>query len=476
LAADGGRARVKPRAEPEELARLRRLVGARLGLHLHEVNDVALGVALERCADAGAGGIGGFLERLASPSRARELEALAAELTVGETYFFREADQLRAFGDLARAEPGLERVLSAGCASGEEAYSLAMVTPDRPSLAIVGIDVHAAAIARARRGWYAEWALRQTPAGERARWFRQDGRGWMLDPTIRGRASFEVRNLADDAPDLWRTAVFDVVFLRNVIMYFSREQAAALVARVARALRPGGHLFLGHAESLRDLSDEFALHSSHGTFYYRRRSRTVMAPRAAERSLPSLPPPPHGLVPPAPPAPSPPAATPGGLEQALALLRQERFAEALDVVTELPSTVRRDHDVELLRAVLLTQQARLAEAGALCEALLAADERDPAAHYLLALLHEQAGELDAAVAEDRAAARFDPAFAMPHLHLGLLARRAGDRRLAQRALAEALRLLDGEDRTRLELFGGGFGREALRELCRSQLSAAKAEA
>ena len=235
------------RNEPVALMRLRHLVGARLGLHLNEVDEGVLAGVLERCAAAGGGGVGVFLDRLASPGAARELEALAGELTVGETYFFRDADQLRAFGALAAGGSRCERILSAGCASGEEAYSLAILTRDRPATTIVGVDVNAASIARARRARYSEWSLRQTPLELRASGLREAGSEWVVDEAIRARVSFEVRNLVEDAPELWRPESFDVIFLRNVIMYFSREVAGALLARLARALRPGGHLFLGHA-------------------------------------------------------------------------------------------------------------------------------------------------------------------------------------------------------------------------------------
>ena len=482
---------MKEGAAAVALERLRRIAGTRLGLHLNEVDDGVLAAVLERCAEAGEGGVGGFLARLAGPAAARELSALASELTVGETYFFREPDQLRAFSEVVLAAP-VARILSAGCASGEEAYTLAILARERSAAAsVLGIDVNPVAIARARRGRYGAWALRQTPAETRARVFREVGGEWAVDDAIRQRVSFAVHNLVEDAPDLWRPGAFDVVFLRNVIMYFSREVARAVIARVTQALVPGGYLFLGHAESMRELSDEFELQNTHGAFYYRRRGPAAAAvlPFAPPSAIPtsvgveiSAPPiasaPPAAVVTEPPLAPivplrRPPVERPmATLARTLELLQAERFVEALESFASLPEAVRADRQSELVCAVLLTHAGRLADAETVCEALVAADDRDAGAHYLLALLREQAGELDAAVAEDRIAARLDPAFAMPHLHMGLLARRVGDRRLALRELAAALELLGREDPTRMLLFGGGFGREALVELCRAELRAA----
>jgi chemotaxis protein methyltransferase CheR len=127
--------------------------------------------------------------------------------------------------------------------------------------------------------------------------------------------------------------------------------------------------------------------------------------------------------------------------------------------------------VLLLRAVLLTHGGRLALAEETCRRLLALDELNAGAHYLLALCREGAGDRRAAAEHDQVAAYLDPAFAMPRLHLALLARRHGDRETARRELAQAALLLEREDASRLLLFGGGFGREALVALCRAELAA-----
>jgi chemotaxis protein methyltransferase CheR len=124
----------------------------------------------------------------------------------------------------------------------------------------------------------------------------------------------------------------------------------------------------------------------------------------------------------------------------------------------------------LLNAALLTHRGQLAEAEHACRRLLEVDELSAGAHYLLALCREGAHDRSGATYHDQVAAYLDPVFAMPHLHLGLLARRGGDRPGAQRALEEALPLLQREDTSRLLLFGGGFSREALIALCRTELA------
>jgi chemotaxis protein methyltransferase CheR len=441
---------MRPLPDAADVERFRRVVGRRLGLHLDETRLGTLAELLRQRVQAShATRVGWYLDQLSSATDdAGELHALAEHLTVGETYFFRDPDQLRAFAEVALAEPGGRtrslRILSAGCASGEEPYSLAALARDRAQATIIGFDVNPAVIAKAMRGRYSDWSLRQTPADARATYFRQAGREHAVVESVRQMVSFEVRNLLDADPEFWRPGSFDVVFLRNVIMYFSPPCAREVIARVAHSLRPGGYLFLGHAESLRGISDDFELQNTHGTFYHRRREAPAQV-RAG-------------------------TAPPSAVTAPFALELEPLVVDSV-AVPAAPA-----QPIELLqRAVLLTNSGQYAEAESVCDHLLASDPANAGARYLLALIREQAGEIDAAIEQDRAASQLDDAFAMPHLHMGLLARRAGDQRLAQRSLARAMTLLAEQDEARTLLYGGGFSKEGLIELCRAELRSAGVE-
>src|SRR6185312_3207575 len=152
-------------------------------------------------------------------------------------------------------------------------------------------------------------------------------------------------------------------------------------------------------------------------------------------------------------------------------MRRERFADALALLGQLVPDANQDPDALLLRASLLTNGGRIAESEAVCWRLLALDDLNAGAHYLMALCREQAGDLSAAAEHDQSATHLDPGFAMPRLHLGLLARRRGDVAGARREIGLAQVLLAREDAPRVLLFGGGFSREALMALCRSELLA-----
>jgi chemotaxis protein methyltransferase CheR len=388
------------------------------------------------------------------------------------------------------------RLLSAACSSGEEPYSMAMVAHETigdPSwkVSVRAVDVNPSALERALRGRYSVWALRETPADMRAKRFRENGRDVTLDDTVRAMVAFEQANLASENASLWQPAAYDVIFCRNALMYFEPDQMRAVIERIARSLSPGGFLFLGHAETLRGVSNHFHLCNTNETFYYQlkngtepRRERIVqfvprqVGPRmpqagqdvawfdeirrASERVAALLP----GAN-----APEAAQESPRPFNSALALdlLRQERFAEALHHVRVEARRPRQDIDALLLEAVLLVHCGQIEAADDVVSRLLRFNEHNAAAHYIRALCREQAGAHGAAIEHNRAAANLDPTFAMPRLHLGLLMRRSGDREVARREFAQALELFGREGDSRILMFGGGFGRQALIDLCESAL-------
>jgi len=491
---------------PRSVERFRSLVAESLGLAFDDSKLALLAESLQRRIEV-SGGDAEVYWRILSERRRRETElrAFAAELTVTETYFYRHADQIRAFIELAlpgrlAACAGLRkvRVLSAGCASGEEPYSLAIAIREfapaaADAVTIAAVDVNAAMLEKARRGHYTAWSLRELPDELRARWFRPSDGGFALDAALRRTVAFEERNLAPDDAELWRPQSWDIVFCRNVMMYFEQQRASVLVGRIARALAPGGFLFLGHAETLRGLSEAFHLRHTHGAFYYQ------VKEEPDER---------EALEPPAPQVPSSaplqlcdtaswveavrgasdrinalaeasrsrshdadaraPRRAPD-LRPALELVHGERFGQALAELDALPSEHARQPEALLLRAVSAVHSGALSLAQSACRDLLAHDELSAGAHYVLALCHEGLGDLEQALQEDQIALHLDQDFAMARLHAGLIARRRGEREAARRELARALQALRREDMSRLLLFGGGFGRAALVALCRTEL-------
>lgn len=269
---------VAPMAAEIEL--FRGLVAQRLGLHFEDAKlDFLAEVLRKRMEDTGCSRFSVYERRISSTAGERdEVCALAEQLTVGETYFFRYAEHFEALGEVVlpsriqsrRAERKL-RILSVGCASGEELYSVAILIREQfPELDswdvdVLGFDINPAMIEKARRARYSSWSLRETPDNLRVKYFRTEGRELQLNGNVRSAVRFEERNLVGEDSMFWQREAFDVIFCRNVTMYFTPEVTRTVIARIARSLAIGGFLFLGHAETLRAVSHEFHLRHTHGT-------------------------------------------------------------------------------------------------------------------------------------------------------------------------------------------------------------------
>jgi chemotaxis protein methyltransferase CheR len=506
-----------------EVALIAAVLEEQLGFSHAALNlgDALEGVLRERAQKHGCAGLLGYYQRLCEHEFAREeLRALAPRLTVGETFFFRESRQIDALLAVALPErlasrPQHEpvRVLSAGCASGEEPYSLAIALHHaawgRPQhrVKIHGIDVNPKVLQKAERARYSRWALRAVGDELRARCFVQVGDEFELRSDLRRLVTFEERNLMTDDPAFWAPGSLDVIFCRNVMIYLAPQKAREMLARFAHALAPGGFLFLGSSEPLRGATTAFLVEHTHATFYYRRSDGQLGSDRATTRAV-VVDSPPAGLPPsaaspePKPwyeiiqetserlaqvsPQPTLVAADPPPVVDALRagpdapqteaivakildLLGGERFDQALTTLRALPESAQGDARVALLSAVVHCQRGDLVEAELACNRALEAGDYG-GAHYVLGLCSERAGRLRAASQQYKAAAWVDPTFAMPHLRLGLLAKRAGDLATAYHEYGYAAALLESEQRERVVLFGGGFSRWALIGLCQSELA------
>ena len=291
---------------PETGREARDLIAGRLGLELRDDRRDDLERALERARRASRCGTPedclAWLKDL--PADSPPWKRLASDLTIGETYFFRDSGVFAALeGEVlppliakrrSEGNPRL-RIWSAGCATGEEPYSLAIVLdrllPDRTGWAVtvLATDIDNEALQAARLGLYRDWSFRQTPEPIRARYFhrREDDR-FELDPGIRRMVTFAPLNLAEEAhPDpVTNTSAMDLILCRNVLMYFTREKQLRCVARLWRALVDGGWLVISPAESSADLLGPFVSVSFPGAILYRR-ERVVAARPAPDVTWPS---------------------------------------------------------------------------------------------------------------------------------------------------------------------------------------------
>jgi chemotaxis protein methyltransferase CheR len=233
----------------------------------HDVSGIRLGDnkmalvtgRLQRLAqEAGETDVDRYVDRLVNGSfSAQEMRRVIDRLTTNETYFFREPQH---FDDLARrvsAMPATQQITlwSAASSSGEEAFSAAMVLADKAGKRpwrIVGTDLSSSVVASARRGLYPAERARMMPEAYLKR-FCLKGNGpyegqMLIGRELREKVSFQEANLMQDLPE--DLPMFDIIFLRNVLIYFDDPAKAQIVRRVLGKLKPGGVLYTGHAESI----------------------------------------------------------------------------------------------------------------------------------------------------------------------------------------------------------------------------------
>jgi chemotaxis protein methyltransferase CheR len=272
---------------------LRDLIAQRTGVYFaHDKRDLLA----DKLADLlAARGMSSYLDyyyllRYDADAEAHWKE-LVDRLAVPETYFWRQPDQILATAAVlaerhAQRRAGAPfRIWSAACCSGEEPLSIAIALAeagvlDRQVVEIVGSDASDAMLARARRGVYGERSFRTLPPELRDRYFRRESGGWRIDPAIHARVRWTRANLVDQR-DVAPLASADVVFCRNVLIYFSDDTVAHVARLFAGAMPDDAHLCLGASESLTRVSSAFELVEVGGAFMYTKSGERPVAGRAA---------------------------------------------------------------------------------------------------------------------------------------------------------------------------------------------------
>ncbi|WP_264784524.1 CheR family methyltransferase, partial [Gluconacetobacter azotocaptans] len=286
------------------LERLAARIVARTGLYYYadkmDLLDMILARRMEACCCVRPMD---YLSLLSDPREgAAEWRALESAVTIGETFFFRYAEQFHALEttilpDLLRRLRPLRtlRIWSVGCANGAEPYSLAILLrrllKERGeqdwTIEILGTDISTQALERARAAEYGAWSLRDIGRAERTLWFHPSatGRHWMLRPEYRRMVRFEYGNIMDLPHGGGPAGPFDLILCRNVLIYFETAQALDLVHHLSDRLSPRGWLLLGHSDPIADGGGFLDTVAFPGTLAFRARdSRAGPPPPPARRA------------------------------------------------------------------------------------------------------------------------------------------------------------------------------------------------
>lgn len=214
-----------------------------------------------------------------------EWDVVVEILTINETYFYREENQL--VECCSHVLPLLKqkmknrpiRIWSAACSTGEEPYTLAMLIQETGlfpygTVEVLATDINKKVLEKAQRGWYHQgsFAFRRMPGNLLEKYFTMKDGGYQVSPAIQRMVKFQSVNLLN-SDKVAQIGEVDVIFCRNVLIYFDQNTTKRVIHSLHRNLTPGGYLFLGHAESITDMTLGFDKVDSDKTFYYRKESK-----------------------------------------------------------------------------------------------------------------------------------------------------------------------------------------------------------
>ncbi|NVO00871.1 MAG: tetratricopeptide repeat protein [Geobacteraceae bacterium] len=429
-----------------------------------------------------------YLEK--NMERRQELQKLLQLLTVGETFFFRYhahfdvlAKSVLSALTGTKAKKSL-RIWSAGCSTGEEPYTIAMTImealPDwkRRDIKILATDINNRSLKRAKDGVYSAWKMRVTPQYHIDKYFKRIGESYIVKDEVKSLVEFDYCNLQSTLNCTQEP--FDIIFCRNVMIYFTTATTRKVVEMFADHLNPGGYLFMGHSETLLNVSSRFERHTQDGNFYYSKKVQPAIEAIKFRVNSPATTEKPTILSNNSQKAPLVPSKLQDSVSAeelfgtGLNLLHQEHYPEAEEIFRDVLG-VKPEHTGAILAlGQIHLVNGRNDEALACCDQSLAINDLLPEGYFLRGLLFEMAERITDAIEEYRKAVLLKIDFVMPHYQLGKLSYRTGDVKTSVRELRNCIKLLEKAGREAVIPFSGGLSREVFLEQARKDMTMVEA--
>jgi chemotaxis protein methyltransferase CheR len=454
----------------------RRLKGhliAATGLAYYADKDHELaGRIAQRLARQGLRDCAAYLASLEDGARGEaELDALIADLTIGETYFFRHRELFDALRDTVFPElidrnrhSRQLRIWSAGCSTGAEPYSISILLKRELAarlvgwdVIIIGTDINKEFLARARAARFEEWAFRSTAEEMKNACFTRSGNAWVLAPEYLEGVSFQYHNLVTHPfPSLLNNLfAFDLILCRNVTIYFSLDIVRRLIEHFHQTLVAGGWLLVGHAEPNIELFRAFHTVNAPGAVLYQKATDQALVP-AVPLPLPGI----TLAWSPKVPVWEPPSLAAGVVQPAPPVLPKEP-ARLPPTAPPAPS------GLETIRS--LADRGEWEAAARRCREALEADKLNPVVYFYQALVFEQTGHHAETESALRRAIYLDRSFVLAHYYLGLFLQQRGQSRPAARSFRNVLELLARIDPGHVFADGDGITAGELQRLTQMHL-------
>jgi chemotaxis protein methyltransferase CheR len=392
-----------------------------------------------------------------SPLTRESAEILASYLTINETYFWREPQTFKALEQeilpelisVRKQDEKRIRIWSAGCSTGEEPYSIAIVLkkiiPDieKWNITILASDINPKILRKAIAGVYSQWSFRNTPHWLKEKYFIQKEKGkFEIIPEIKKMVTFEYLNLAEDVypSPLNNTNALDIIFCRNVLMYFTHDRFKQVVKGLFNSLTEGGYLIVSASElSVQNYQNLIPV-NVHGMVLYQKLSKK--ANKLIKYSIVESPPETVSFQAPPKPVTAHKSIKIQRIEAEKVILKEEKitkesnmsYDEILklytqgkysDVINNLQKDGQTpDNHILLIRAY--ANLGRLAEASSVCRKAIAAEKLDSRLYYLYATILQESNQTDEAIASLKRAIYLDPDFILSYFSLGNIYKRLGN--------------------------------------------------
>jgi len=433
-----------------------------------------------------------YLRYRATSQARREMARFINLLTIGETHFFRNDAHFNALEkevlprliahkreaaaalNIDPPIPPQLRLWSAGCATGEEAYSLAILLHklipdiDQWRILILATDINEASLVQARQATYSEWSFRERRAkASRQRYFKQKGKGYQLREEIRRMVTFGCHNLKeDDFPAVQNNTVsMDLILCRNVTIYFKSEVTQSIAEKFYRTLNGGGWLMVGHSEPATGMFQAFNGRIIQGTLLYQKITPTPAPDRAKSvksqtgsmnltiqvqkkdvlesgdvvAPRPSKPPRRTDLLPPLKPSSDQVSSEMEAYERARNLLSNGRVPEAITTLEKYLDAQSQFAAAHCLLARAYADLGQWDQARRCCEKAIAVDPLLPEVYYVLAMVNEHDGQLEPAIRNLKKVVYLDQERPLAYFNLAMLYKKRAQVGLARRAIKNAIR-------------------------------------
>jgi chemotaxis protein methyltransferase CheR len=474
---------------------LRRYLLDKIGLSFDEKRKKVLEKAIEkRSASIGLKSFRDYFRFLNSTiSEEEELKKLILFLTIGESTFFRSPDQFKALRDTVlpelknRLKGSPIRIWSAGCSTGEEPYSIAIVARElqerlKCNVDILATDINSEYLEHAMQGVYDFKRLRYVDmdfgSGIINKYFRRDGRKYAITQLVKELVDFQFANLANESHfQKMRNGQFQVIFCRNVFIYFQRGLMSKVIDLFNRLLDDNGYLFLGFSETLMNISESFEAVQLGEAFIYRKLPKGVRRELLIKAIRPSKAvnaPAPADVVPPKvrlPAAPAPESADAGretapnfrrGLELISKGMNEEAEREFKTLLVNPQTIPYGKVGIALTHANKGEHETALG----ICTGVLEKDPLFMDAYFVRGIILLDTGRPDTAREEFQRALFLDQGFVMARFYLGMCYRQSAMQEEASREFDNILGMLAGGGEMNMQ-FSDGFSNETLATICRT---------